>query len=326
MVICRWKRFCFTGFRRGNLGLFRPLFQKLQFELFAIKPGWDTTTSITSNQNLLISLCIGIDPGQTHFFDQAVLQGLIGSFHTSFSLWRIGTNQVNIQNAESSLKLSDRFVREIILPIDPKDAKTVAIEGFQQVFTRRIDGTIRPSITPLAVPSISPYNWFFAGELAIRGNNFGRRARLEAVWISMRNDLDVLPIRHHISKYLHGGLMAQYDRPSQIYSLTRRIECTIRSSITPLAVPSISPYNRFFAGELVIRGNNFGRRARLEAMWISIRSDVDVLPIRHYISKYLHGRLMAQYECPSHHSQCPQSRPTTVFLQGSWAFVEAIWA
>ena len=138
--------------------MFGSLFQKLQFELFAIKPGGDTTASITSNQNLLISLCITIDPGQTHFFDQAVLQGLIGSFHTSFSLWRIGTNQANIQNAESSLKLSDRFVREIILPIDPKDAKTVAIEGFGQVFTRRIDGTIRPSITPLAVPSISPYN------------------------------------------------------------------------------------------------------------------------------------------------------------------------
>ena len=91
----------------------------------------------------------------------------------------------------------------------------------------------------------------------------------------MRSDLSVLPIRHHISKYLHGGLMAQYDRPSHIWSFTRRIDGTIRPSITPLAVPSISPYNRFFAGVLVIRSHS--------------NSDLNVLPIRHHISKYLHG-------------------------------------
>ena len=48
----------------------------------------------------------------------------------------------------------------------------------------------------------------------------------------MRSDVDVLPIRHHISKYTHGGLMARYDRPSH-----------------PLAVPSISPYSIFFQGD-----------------------------------------------------------------------------
>ena len=48
----------------------------------------------------------------------------------------------------------------------------------------------------------------------------------------MRSDVDLLPIRHHISKYTHGGLMARYDRPSH-----------------PLAVPSISPYSIFFQGD-----------------------------------------------------------------------------
>ena len=55
-----------------------------------------------------------------------------------------------------------------------------------------------------------------------------------------------------------------------------------------------------------------------------MRSDQDVLPIRHHISKYLHGGLMARYDRPSHHSRCPQSRPTAYFLQGSWSFVEVI--
>ena len=126
----------------------------------------------------------------------------------------------------------------------------------------------------------------------------------------MRSDLNVLPIRHHNSKYLHGGLMAQYDRPSHIWSFTRRIDGTIRPSITPLAVPSISPYNRFFAGVLVIRSHS--------------NSDLSVLPIRHHISKYLHDGLMAQYDPPSHHLRCPQSRPTIDFLQGNWSFVEII--
>ena len=81
----------------------------------------------------------------------------------------------------------------------------------------------------------------------------------------MRSDVDVLPIRHHISKYTHGGLMARYDRPSH-----------------PLAVPSISPYSIFFQGD-------WSFEATATMTWM-----------------------------------CFQSRPTTDFLQGSWAFVEVI--
>ena len=54
------------------------------------------------------------------------------------------------------------------------------------------------------------------------------------------------------------------------------------------------------------------------------RKNKVVLPIRHHTSIPSHGGLMAQYDPPSHHSRCPQSRPTTDFLQGSWSFVEVI--
>ena len=46
--------------------------------------------------------------------------------------------------------------------------------------------------------------------------------------------------------------------------------------------------------------------------------------IAHHRSIPSHGGLSARYDRPSHHSRCPQSRPTIDFLQGSWSFVEII--
>ena len=107
----------------------------------------------------------------------------------------------------------------------------------------------------------------------------------------------------------------------------------MRSSITPLVVPSISPYNGLFAGELAIRTHSnrdwevcvvFGYGdLGVGRDWkrnVSSGGDSRVLPIRHHSSKYSHGGLMAQYDPPSHHSRCPQSRPTTDYLQGNWPF------
>ena len=66
---------------------------------------------------------------QAHFFDQAVLQGLIDTFDPSFGLRRIGTQEVNAQLLHSSPELGLGIALFTAGLIDSKDAVFVAVEG-----------------------------------------------------------------------------------------------------------------------------------------------------------------------------------------------------
>ncbi len=79
----------------------------------------------------------GIQPGvggfntadslETHLFDKPILKCLICSLHTAFSLWTVGTNQLDPKFRKYTAKLGDSG-RSGSSIIDPENAVLIAVE------------------------------------------------------------------------------------------------------------------------------------------------------------------------------------------------------
>jgi hypothetical protein len=46
------------------------------------------------------------DPAKTQFFDQAILQGLVGTLDAAFRLWRVGAKNVDVERVQRPSELS----------------------------------------------------------------------------------------------------------------------------------------------------------------------------------------------------------------------------
>ena len=76
-----------------------------------------------------IALCQAGNATQTHFFGQAILQGLNDPFHASFGLWGVGTDDLDVQFLHRSSKLGQGIAGASGGHIDPKNAVFIAVEG-----------------------------------------------------------------------------------------------------------------------------------------------------------------------------------------------------
>ena len=104
--------------------------------------GWDSEAPVEVQDELGqvgIALLHGGDAPQAQFFDQAILQGLVGALDTSFGLGGVGAQDLNVQLLHGPSKLGQALCFAHAGLIDPENAMFVAVEGHRLAMTRQID-------------------------------------------------------------------------------------------------------------------------------------------------------------------------------------------
>ncbi len=71
----------------------------------------------------------GGDPLQSQLLDQTVLERLVCTFDAPFCRRRVGTNPINIELVKGAGELSVPWAADSLSPVDPKNARLVALEG-----------------------------------------------------------------------------------------------------------------------------------------------------------------------------------------------------
>ena len=88
------------------------------------------------------------DTAQAQFFDQAILQGLVGTFDAAFGLGGVGTDQLNVQFIQGAGELGDPIALQVIGMIDAKNAEFIAVKCqrasmLAQILLGRLEVTMR---------------------------------------------------------------------------------------------------------------------------------------------------------------------------------------
>lgn len=76
-----------------------------------------------------ISIEVILDVAESHFLDEAVLEGLVGTFDTSFGLRGVGTDEVYPEAGQSTVELGDSLFMDTALGIGPENAEFITVEG-----------------------------------------------------------------------------------------------------------------------------------------------------------------------------------------------------
>ena len=79
------------------------------------------------------------NPTQAQFFDQTILEGLVGPLDPPFGLWAIGTDELDVQFVHCTSKLGQTAGgSQGALLIDPKDTMFVAVESHRLAVTLQV--------------------------------------------------------------------------------------------------------------------------------------------------------------------------------------------
>ena len=78
------------------------------------------------------------DAQQAQFFDQAVLQSLVGAFNAALGLGGIGADDLDVQLLHRAAKLGQTRARNGVFRIDAEDAVFVAVKGARLAVERQV--------------------------------------------------------------------------------------------------------------------------------------------------------------------------------------------
>lgn len=90
------------------------------------------------------------DIAEPQFLDEAVLEGLVGSFNSSFGLRGVGTDEVDAQGGQSALELGDALCLQAGFGIDAENTEFVAVEGNWQPGGAEV-GLAQPGVREVAL-------------------------------------------------------------------------------------------------------------------------------------------------------------------------------
>lgn len=79
-----------------------------------------------------IGILVIVDLPQTQFLHQAILEGLVGTLNPTFSLGRIGTNELNTQETQRAAELGNGLLMDTGGRIHAENAEFIAVEGHRQ--------------------------------------------------------------------------------------------------------------------------------------------------------------------------------------------------